>query len=339
MSFDDGCEEMYQKVFSDSDPTSWLLFGYAGRKITPQKSGEGGLEDLIADFDDSQVQYALLRLTKMDDGGDSKRTKFIFITWVGEDAPALKKGMVNMHKDTVGGLFKGFHIEKAIYERGDLDSLSEELDSKLKAAAGANYDLGNIRTGATGAGSLGYKTKSKEFFMQKDSESEIKDVQYDKFLRQGKEVMDCDISGRAMVAPPSEAKRNTVGYHSASYETTTGGGDEASAKSEEKEAEKAIDTSSEAAPEKKEEEEKTEEAQEEKTEAPEAAADAADADTADAEAADSAAEAVAELDVAADDTKADGAEDTSTALDDAPTAASTETAEPSTTEEKSSDDA
>ena len=150
---------------------SWLLFGYAGRKITPQKSGEGGLEDLIADFDDSQVQYALLRLTKMDDGGDSKRTKFIFITWVGEDAPALKKGMVNMHKDTVGGLFKGFHIEKAIYERGDLDSLSEELDSKLKAAAGANYDLGNIRTGATGAGSLGYKTKSKEFFMQKEEDT------------------------------------------------------------------------------------------------------------------------------------------------------------------------
>lgn len=325
MAFDEGCEDMYQKVFSDSDPTSWLLFGYAGRKITPQKSGEGTLADLIAEFDDSQVQYALLRLTKMDDGGDSKRTKFIFITWVGEDAPALKKGMVNMHKDTVGGLFKGFHIEKAIYERGDLDSLSEELDSKLKAAAGANYDLGNIRTGATGDGSLGYKTKSKEFFMQKDSESEIKDVQYDKFLRQGKEVMDCDISGRAMVAPPSEAKRNTIGYKSTTYETTTGGDGaaEAAAKTEAKgeEAEKVVDASSEPAPEKKEEEEKkTEEPKEDTTETPEAAAE-------------SAAEAVAELDVSADDTKADGAGDKSTAEGDVSPAPTEAAAEAATTEE------
>ena len=180
MAFEEGCKAMYEKVFSDADPTAWLLFGYAGRKITPQQSGEGGLEELAANFDDGQVQYALLRLTKMDDGGDSKRTKFVFITWVGEGAPALKKGMVNMHKDTVGGMFVGFHIEKAIYERAELDNLGDELDSKLKAAAGANYDLGNIRSGATGTGSVSYKNKSKEFFAQKDKESEIKDVQYEK---------------------------------------------------------------------------------------------------------------------------------------------------------------
>ena len=52
--------------------------------------------------------------------------------------------------------------------------------SQLKAAAGANYDLGNIRSGATGTGSVSYKNKSKEFFTQKDKESEIKDVQYEK---------------------------------------------------------------------------------------------------------------------------------------------------------------
>ena len=132
MSFEDGCKEMYEKVFSDTDPTTWLLFGYTGKKITPQHAGEGGLDELVANFEDNQVQYALLRLTKMDDGGDSKRTKFVFITWVGEDAPALKKGMVNMHKNTVGGLFVGFHIEKAIYERSELDSLSDELDSKVQ---------------------------------------------------------------------------------------------------------------------------------------------------------------------------------------------------------------
>jgi hypothetical protein len=52
------------------------------------------------------VQYALLRLSKTDDGGDSKRVKFVFITWVGENAPAMKKGAVTGHKASVGELFK-----------------------------------------------------------------------------------------------------------------------------------------------------------------------------------------------------------------------------------------
>ena len=32
--------------------------------------------------------------------------KFVFITWVGENAPAMKKGAVTGHKASVGELFK-----------------------------------------------------------------------------------------------------------------------------------------------------------------------------------------------------------------------------------------
>jgi hypothetical protein len=35
-----------------------------------------------------------LLLALLRHGGDSKRVKFVFITWVGENAPAMKKGSV-----------------------------------------------------------------------------------------------------------------------------------------------------------------------------------------------------------------------------------------------------
>lgn len=45
-------------------------------------------------------------MNRTDDGGDSKRVKFVYLTWVGENAPAMKKGKVNMHKGACGQLFK-----------------------------------------------------------------------------------------------------------------------------------------------------------------------------------------------------------------------------------------
>ena len=64
------------------------------------------MDELASAFDDAQVQYAFLRIEKTDDGGDSKRVKFVSVTWVGENAPAMKKGKVMNHKGDVLALFK-----------------------------------------------------------------------------------------------------------------------------------------------------------------------------------------------------------------------------------------
>lgn len=56
--------------------------------------------------EDNNILYGFLRLTKTDDGGDSKRVKFVFLTWVGESASPLKKGKVTVHKKECAVLFK-----------------------------------------------------------------------------------------------------------------------------------------------------------------------------------------------------------------------------------------
>ena len=101
--------------------------------LEAQGTGTGGLEELLERLEDSQVQYALLRKPVTDDGGDSKRTKFVYMTWVGESASALKKGQVTSHKNEVGALFVGFHIEKVLHGRDDLDNLAEEIDKDLRS--------------------------------------------------------------------------------------------------------------------------------------------------------------------------------------------------------------
>ena len=138
--------------------------------------------------------------------------KLVYLVWVGESASTLKKGQVTSHKNEVGGLFVGFHIEKSLYGRENLENLAEEIGKDLKKAGGANYDLGNSRSGVQAGGSASYKATSKAFFEQKDKETEVKGVVFDKGpLKKG--FTQCDLGGRQMVAGAAEAKANTVGYN------------------------------------------------------------------------------------------------------------------------------
>eukprot|EP00475_Leptophrys_vorax_P045699 TRINITY_DN9579_c0_g1_i1.p1 TRINITY_DN9579_c0_g1~~TRINITY_DN9579_c0_g1_i1.p1 ORF type:complete len:224 (+),score=24.22 TRINITY_DN9579_c0_g1_i1:439-1110(+) len=211
--FKSGCVEAHQSVFSDEAPETWCWLGYEGNSLVPVGSGTGTVNDMIAKCEDNNILYGFLRLNKTDDGGDSKRVKFVFITWVGESASPLKKGKVALHKKEAAGLFKGYHIEKQIYERDELAGLEKEIDDMLKKAGGANYDLGNQRMGVQAGNSDSYKMASKKFFQQKEAEGEIKNIVYNKGpLTKG--LTACDLGGRQFVASHSDAKRNIVGYQS-----------------------------------------------------------------------------------------------------------------------------
>ena len=53
-------------------------------KLELAAKGPGGVKECCAQFSDSAVQYCWLRLNRTDDGGDSKRVKFVLLAWVGE---------------------------------------------------------------------------------------------------------------------------------------------------------------------------------------------------------------------------------------------------------------
>lgn len=104
MALDPSCEAAYGEVFSDTNPTTWCTLGQDGRKLVKIASGTGGLAELTARWKDDevsseisgvlkfvdlsstrlsiyQVSFSLLRHHITDDGGDSKRVKFVYFVW------------------------------------------------------------------------------------------------------------------------------------------------------------------------------------------------------------------------------------------------------------------
>ena len=74
-----------------------VVFGYEGNsKIVVKGSGSGGLDELKGSLEDDQVNYGYLRVTSGD--SESKRSKFVFISWVGEKVGPLKRAKVSVHK-------------------------------------------------------------------------------------------------------------------------------------------------------------------------------------------------------------------------------------------------
>jgi hypothetical protein len=74
--FDPSCTSAYEEVFADDNHNDWCCLSYEGRKLKcsdHEGKGSGGLDELVKTFDDACVQYALLRLIKMDDGGAVQR--------------------------------------------------------------------------------------------------------------------------------------------------------------------------------------------------------------------------------------------------------------------------
>ena len=71
-------------------------------------------------------------------------------------------------------------------ERGELAQLAADIAADIVKAGGANYDLGNTRTGVKAGATASIKTQSAAFFRQKDAETEIRGIVFEKRVREEK---------------------------------------------------------------------------------------------------------------------------------------------------------
>jgi len=139
---DPAISETVRDVLSDASDTNWLVLGYEGNAVIKvQGSGSGGLEELRGFFRDDQSQYGYLRVTTGD--SESKRTKFAFISWCGEQVGALKRAKMSVHKANIKSVITNYGVE---IHATTLDELSEDIVvGKIKKAQGADYS-GNTST-------------------------------------------------------------------------------------------------------------------------------------------------------------------------------------------------
>jgi len=131
---DPAISEAYQKIRSDSSGINWVVLGYANpTTIKVDATGSGGVSEAVSHLSDSEVQYAMFKLT-FTAADDTKRTKFVFVAWGGERASPLKKGKMSVHKASVKSIFKDFALELATGDRNELDE-----NSLLERVKAVNY--------------------------------------------------------------------------------------------------------------------------------------------------------------------------------------------------------
>ena len=175
------------------------LLGYreSQNELQLYGSGEGGLEELKSNLVEEPLFGYFSHVF-----GDTNRKKFIFLSWLPESVGGMKKSRVMGHKAAVDAFFKYFHITISAFQPSDLSQ--SVVEGRLKAAAGADYGVG------TGGGTRGeqnfggIKDQAKNLYLEKEKETNVQIV----YEKGPLTTTPCDLSGRAMVAPPSEAKKN-----------------------------------------------------------------------------------------------------------------------------------
>jgi hypothetical protein len=132
----------YDAVRSDKDETNWLLISYAaatGNKLTLSQTGTGGISELAAAFDDSQVQYGYVRVEYANDK-ESTRVKFVLVVWLGENAKVMRKARVSVESGDVKRALSHHSIAVTVGDKSELDE--DDIVKKLRKAGGADYNGG-----------------------------------------------------------------------------------------------------------------------------------------------------------------------------------------------------
>lgn len=128
--------ELYEDVRDDNTETSWVKLVYSdGKTLVVDGSGSGGIEELNATFGDDECAYAYVRIITGDE--ESKRAKFVLVTWAGENAKPMQRAKMSVHKASVKEIWRDFAVELHGAEADDLKP-ETVLDIVVKAG-GANY--------------------------------------------------------------------------------------------------------------------------------------------------------------------------------------------------------
>lgn len=135
-------QDAYNKVRDDKDETNWLLISYAAPKGDAVKltaTGTGGLEDLKSHLDDSQAQYAYVRIEYANDT-ESTRVKFALIIWIGENTGVMRKAKVSIQSGGVKKVLHHHSVQVDARTKSDLDE--KDIVVRLRKAGGADYNGG-----------------------------------------------------------------------------------------------------------------------------------------------------------------------------------------------------
>ncbi|EAL45540.1 actin binding protein family protein [Entamoeba histolytica HM-1:IMSS-B] len=123
-----------------NEEVEFVVFGVQTQpnKLVVDAKGKGGLEEVKAALKEDALQFAYYRTISGDE--ESKRVKFVFISWAGEGIKKPKlRAVMSILKGDVKNVINNFHIELHATSLDDL--VEDEIAAKIKKAGGADYSF------------------------------------------------------------------------------------------------------------------------------------------------------------------------------------------------------
>ena len=87
---DPAVQEAYTNIQSDSNPQTYVVLGYSNpTTLTVTQQGDGDLAEATSQFGEDTCQFAYI--IRVITGDQSKRAKFVLLSWIGENAEVMQK--------------------------------------------------------------------------------------------------------------------------------------------------------------------------------------------------------------------------------------------------------
>ncbi|CAL8347111.1 unnamed protein product [Lota lota] len=167
----------YKEVVDEKSSTNWALFTYEGNSndIRLAEKGDGGLEELVEEFNSGKMMYAFCRVEDPNSG----LPKYVLINWTGEGVKDARKGLCANHVTSMSNFLKGAHV--TINARAEEDVEPEVIIEKVAKASGANYSFHKESKRFQDSGPQG---PVGSVYQKTNAMSEIKKINKDNFWAQ-----------------------------------------------------------------------------------------------------------------------------------------------------------
>ncbi|KAM9450321.1 drebrin isoform 4-T4 [Clarias gariepinus] len=169
----------YQDVIDESSASDWALYTYEDESndLTLASSGDGGLAEIMVNFDNSRIMYGFCSLKEP----TAALPRYILINWVGEDVPDARKCACASHVATIAeffqvGLTKGVDVIINASSMDDIDPSA--IGQRLTNGTGpsASPVLSRLRT----------RDEENAEHVKTNAEIEMKRINREEFWEQAK---------------------------------------------------------------------------------------------------------------------------------------------------------
>lgn len=130
-------KEAYNEVMADKNGVEWAAFIFDGPKLGVTAKGED-FDNFRTHFGPDNRGFGYIKVMTGDEM--SKRSKFVFCTWVGPNVSVMKKAKMSTDKALMKEIIQNLSVELQIENANELTM--DHFKSEVDKAGGARYGTG-----------------------------------------------------------------------------------------------------------------------------------------------------------------------------------------------------